>query len=204
MGVKLLLFLDATWRFAQEMLKSSPALQAVRKVELRAPTGASPQFLVRKPVRLDQPAPTETADAGDASGSDDCNALGDGRWGFCTAEAVALAVDAVNVARHDDRRTCEASTETKAEDCPGPAWEAVGAVVRGHVEMQLSRTRQVRHRPDRPGYVPGLYESVQPSASSATVGSAPDTALRAQPEAKMSREATVTAAATESVTSVAE
>lgn len=162
-SLKLLVFLDATWRFAQEMLKSSPALANVAKVELRPPPGASPQFLVRKPVKLGSSNPTDSGKQSKGEGSSDgehdgartaadCPArLEDDRWGFCTAEAVALAIDAMTAAKLTEG-------EHTTPETIGPAWEAVGVVVQGHVESQLSRTRNVRHRPERPGYLPGLYE----------------------------------------------
>lgn len=167
--VKLLLFLDATWRFAQEMLRSSPALAAIVKVELQPPQGACPQFVVRKPVKFSAPVPSDPAvisrgdgdrdgDGDGALASADCPPGAEEKWGFCTAEAVALAVDAVNAAREGrGHNTLEAT---------GPAWDIVGAVVRGHVELQLSRTREVRHRPERPGYLPGLYEQYSVASTS--------------------------------------
>lgn len=176
-GVELLIFLDATWRFAQEMLQGSTALAKVQKVEIHPPMGATPQFLVRKPVVL--PGPNKATEAPDSAGGDD--AVGDladvepgapPRWGFCTAEAVALAVDAVAAARQTQTVAEAAADSPKgaaagvSETLPGPAWEAVGAVIRGHVEQQLSRSRAVRHRTDRPGYIPGLYSSYSAAGGS--------------------------------------
>merc|ERR1712187_634134 len=82
--------------------------------------------------------------------------------------AVALAVDTVSAAR-GAANEAEASPGA-AEFGLGPAWRAVGAVIRCHVEMQLARVRQVRHRPERPGYVQDLYKSYEGPGS--TSGSA--------------------------------
>eukprot|EP00927_Polykrikos_kofoidii_P037891 TRINITY_DN32099_c0_g1_i1.p1 TRINITY_DN32099_c0_g1~~TRINITY_DN32099_c0_g1_i1.p1 ORF type:complete len:340 (-),score=56.37 TRINITY_DN32099_c0_g1_i1:57-1076(-) len=213
--VQLLVFLDATWRFAQEMLRASPALKSIVKVEIQPPLGASPQFLVRKPMMLrplmrtsrgaDDDDGTSNEDgevvkarsAVDAEGDlpeateaveDECGAAP--RWGFCTAEAVALAVDSVCAARicHEEPknqrrygngqlgRECTEGTKPMS----GRAWGVVAAVVRGHVEMQLStmvkRDQRVKHRPERPGYVQDLYEPYRVSsgyvATAATTASA--------------------------------
>eukprot|EP00929_Paragymnodinium_shiwhaense_P078049 TRINITY_DN40376_c0_g1_i1.p1 TRINITY_DN40376_c0_g1~~TRINITY_DN40376_c0_g1_i1.p1 ORF type:complete len:357 (+),score=64.07 TRINITY_DN40376_c0_g1_i1:36-1073(+) len=172
-SVDVLLFLDATWKYAQEMLKSSTVLEGVRKVRLSAPEGVTPQFLVRKPLQL-----TGSVDAEDTA-AEHCNEDGAAptRWGFCTAEAVALAVDVVRKPKPTDDKTGE---ETKLEDrlvCEASddgeaAWRAVSAVVRGHVNCQLTtmaaQQRQVKHRPNRPGYVPDLFKKLGQDAGFVT------------------------------------
>lgn len=164
-SVELLLFLDATWQFAQEMLRASPALDNVLKVVIVPPAGATPQFLVRKPLLLRKSgSPLPGAGTGDGRCSDPPeDPCAPPRWGFCTAEAVALARDAVCAARASGSSCSSAAKESGCASLPGPAWQAVGEVVRGHVAMQLARVQKVRHRPERPGYMPDLYQAYRAS-----------------------------------------
>mmetsp|Transcript_21419 Transcript_21419/g.47491 ORF Transcript_21419/g.47491 Transcript_21419/m.47491 type:complete len:287 (-) Transcript_21419:261-1121(-) len=148
--VKLLLFIDATWRFAQEMLVSSPVLLPVTKVELRPMPGVKPQFLVRKPLQLSAgqaaPGPGRSSIAAErlagkaAAAADDAPRCAGGssdegltepcapvKWGFCTAEAVAIAVDVVCAAR---AQGCE-------QGCPQPApGPGQGQIVSGAAKVK--------------------------------------------------------------------
>eukprot|EP00930_Biecheleria_cincta_P008072 TRINITY_DN109427_c0_g1_i1.p1 TRINITY_DN109427_c0_g1~~TRINITY_DN109427_c0_g1_i1.p1 ORF type:complete len:263 (+),score=51.91 TRINITY_DN109427_c0_g1_i1:99-791(+) len=115
-GVRHLVFVDATWRFAREMASASSTassskngcsegaalepLAAMRRAELTPPPGTRPVFVVRKPLLLGRdaaPADCLPADVGSTEEAADA-AAGD-RWGFSTAEAVALALDEVAVLR---------------------------------------------------------------------------------------------------------
>jgi len=139
--VRHLIFLDATWRFAKEMLNDSSSLGAIKRVHLTPPPSVSPQFVVRKPLLLDGSVGRRSRVP--KGGLVETNAVDHPSWGFSTAEAVALAAD----------------TLSGSDSGSGSAWVAVSRVVRRLVALELSWTQHVPHRREKPGYVHGLYDS---------------------------------------------
>lgn len=132
--VKHLVFVDATWRFAREMVKSSEPLAALRCATLSPPPGTDPVFVVRKPLLLEPTGDSQTDP--------------EQRWGYSTAEAVALAMDEVRALRDPG------STESEA-------WPVVGTALGAYARHQLERTAAPRVRENRPGFIPGLYDKVK-------------------------------------------
>merc|ERR1711920_232214 len=88
--VRHLVFVDATWRFAREMVAASEQLTLLRCAVLTPPAGIKPVFVVRKPLLLSSESATaDNSDRSDGAKDDEQ------RWGYSTAEAVAPAVDEV-------------------------------------------------------------------------------------------------------------
>lgn len=155
-SVRYLVFVDATWRFAREMVAASEPLSTLQCAVLTPPPGIRPVFVVRKPALLGG-ASAGTAEA-DVDGSPrQQEQHDDARWGFSTAEAVALAVDAVRTQRAGSGSIPDASE----------AWRVVARAVGTYAQIQLSHTAAPRHCPDRPGYIPRLYEGHAARAAAA-------------------------------------
>lgn len=137
-GVKHLILVDATWRFAREMaaVEEAGPLSQIRRVELTPPHQLRPVFVVRKPMVLTK----EEAEPA--------------QWGFSTAEAAALAVDEIAHLRGRP----DAADPADA-DVPGEAWELVTRALRAYAQIQLEHTEAPRMRSERPGFIPRLYDN---------------------------------------------
>lgn len=145
-GVQHLIFIDATWRFAKEMVAASEPLAAVRCAVLTPPPSTRPVFVVRKPLRL-PPSGNAAPEAGEDGADDE-------RWGFSTAEAVGLALD-------------EAQRVLSDAVPPHSYYPAVASALGAYARKQLERTTAPRARPERPGFIPGLYEGTRAGDCSA-------------------------------------
>lgn len=138
-GVKHLILVDATWRFAREMAavlreKDDP-LGKIRRVELTPPADTRPVFVVRKPMLLAKEEEEQ--------------------WGFSTAEAAALAIDEVAQLR----RRAEDDAETESRD-ERAAWNVVTRALKAYAQIQLQHTEVPRMRSERPGFIPKLYDGL--------------------------------------------
>merc|ERR1712039_695966 len=132
---------------------ASEQLTLLRCAVLTPPAGIKPVFVVRKPLLLSSESATaDNADRSDGAKDDEQ------RWGYSTAEAVALAVDEVQRLR----------TNSVVESSPAPqnAWPVIAEAVGAYARKQLERTVAPRARPERPGYIPRLYEASVSSAAS--------------------------------------
>lgn len=153
--------IDATWKYAREMVKGCPILSAMKKVQLDTSAASflpKPAFLVRKPEKLGQGADEEDV------------------FGFCTAEAVAVFLDQLD------------QTETPA----APSfYDLVSAPLKLYVERQLSFLGEggPKHRPDRPGYTPGLFAGAAAGKRAAedTGPGEPETVAAAPKKAKVEK-----------------
>lgn len=200
--VRYLVFIDATWRFAKEMVAASEPLTALRCAVLEPPPGVKPNFVVRKPLLLAGsagsfsgpappgsapwcPGPTAAAaaaagEAEDTEASRTDRTEEEPRWGFSTAEAVALAADEVQRLRATVAAPAGEASEAREAgeatgEATGGAWRAVSGAVGAYARLQLERTTAPRARPERPGYIPGLYEGLVQSSSN---GHAPSCGMR--------------------------
>lgn len=161
-NVKHLVFIDATWRFAREMASVGAPAQAsldplsrIRRVELTPPAGLRPVFVVRKPMKLES-SPNAVATTKTTSGSEAGETEDDARWGFSTAEAVALAVDEVATLRTTGTESSFRELDDSTRVCQ--AWNVVSKALGAYARIQLERTVVPRIRVDRPGFIPKLYE----------------------------------------------
>lgn len=161
--VRHLVFVDATWRFAKEMVTASGPLASLRCVILTPPAGTRPAFVVRKPLLLGPLCNAAAGQCAEETGGiphEHVPGVGtaDGEeehWGFCTAEAVALAVDEVQRLRdvgHGPGDSALAAQEL---------WPVVERALSAYSQKQLERTTAPRARTDRPGYIPRLYETAE-------------------------------------------
>jgi len=157
-GARHLIFVDATWRFAKEMVAASEPLAALRCAVLTPPPGTRPVFVVRKPLLL-PPAEGGGAEGTAAGGPGGAE---EERWGYSTAEAVGLALDEVQRLRSD-------SAPLRGY------YPAVARALGAYARKQLERTTAPRARPERPGYIPRLYEesAVAPEPGASPLSGAP-------------------------------
>ncbi|CAE8627782.1 unnamed protein product, partial [Polarella glacialis] len=189
-GVRHLIFLDATWRYAREMAAPhagsvasgthsgccADPLAAIRRVELTPPPGTRPVFVVRKPMRLGgATASGEASSLPIRSGGGSEGAFAEvpededeERWGFSTGEAVALALDEIAHLR------CGGAVGSNAPPKPSerPAWDVVSRALGAYSRIQLEQTVAPKIRTDRPGFIPKLYEAAPVFCSSEGAGCA--------------------------------
>lgn len=137
-GVKHLILVDATWRFAREMAAAVPEkddpLGRIRRVELSPPPETRPVFVVRKPMLLAREEEEE-------------------QWGFSTAEAAALAIDEVAQLRRTPKEDADAESGSERT-----AWNVVTRALKAYAQIQLQHTEAPRMRSERPGFIPKLYD----------------------------------------------
>lgn len=150
-----LLVVDATWKYAAEMVKNCSVLRSLPRVALEKTNDLpKPVFVVRKPFELD-----------------------DGNVGFSTSEAVAHWLDECEKNNEREKNTeavgppllpGDTSTPVRREfDKATPVrrfFEAIQKPLEAYVRLQMecmsAAGRSVTHRPDRPGYDPELWNGV--------------------------------------------
>mmetsp|Transcript_12281 Transcript_12281/g.33139 ORF Transcript_12281/g.33139 Transcript_12281/m.33139 type:complete len:276 (-) Transcript_12281:639-1466(-) len=130
--------IDATWKYAREMLKSSLALKTLRRLSLSRELGVNDgAFVIRK-------APIATVRSASAATADYSSTLPL----LSTAEAVASAVDLL------------------VDGKIGTRTQAVRVVCEQVSRMQFERFSRVVHRPERRGYQRDLYAQISPEERS--------------------------------------
>ncbi len=125
--IKHLYLIDATWKFASEMVTRSTIFQNVTKVKLAPPLEGV--FVIRK-------TPDNVAK------------------GMSTAEALGWALDCFSTTKINEN-TNDNTPENISNI--GKYASTIRKTLSCYVEHQLAHTREVKHRVDRPGYVPDLY-----------------------------------------------